>query len=477
MKPPARRGRIRERLAAAAHPVEVVGQTIERTLDPLTAVLKRAALRRAERDSRQFEEPAPEPVAPPAPRSRVSPLAVPFPEMPPTPGVELASAYAGLRRRQKDDVVLMRFAPGTACAGVFTRHAVAAAPVEWCRRHLEASGGEVRALVVNAGCANSMAGKAGTDAARRVAAAAAKRLGVRQREVMLASTGPMGGALDDAKLTGKLPQLEQRLAPASWEDAARAIMSTDTFPKGACATAEVEGRTVRIAGIAKGSGMVAPDMATVLAFIATDAAINASALQTLAGLYVRSTFNSVTVDGDASTNDCCLLFATGASGAPKITRAGDKRLVDFREKLEQVMFELALQVVRDGEGASKLIKVGVTGAANPASARKIARAIATSVGVRAALSGGEPNWSRVVAAAGQADEPLRREHLSLRFGGVTVLAEGAITGGYVDEALRDYLGGREIEVGLDAGVGPSRAVVWTCDLTPRYVELNQGMRG
>jgi glutamate N-acetyltransferase / amino-acid N-acetyltransferase len=459
------------RAADARNPAEVVGQTLERAFDPLATALKKATQGRAER--RQAEQAK---AAPPKPRAYVSPLALPFPAIPPVAGVEMAVARAGLTRRQKPDVMIMRFAAGTIAAGVFTRHAAAAAPVDWCRRQFETGGGEARALVANSGCANALTGKAGFDAVRRLAAAAAKRLDCRQREVLMASTGVIGTVLDDGKVTGKLGALASGLSSDAWEDAARAIMTTDTFPKGAFAVAEVDGVPVRIAGIVKGSGMISPDMATVLAFITTDAALTQPALQNLVGLYTRMTFNRVTVDGDSSPNDCVLLFATGRSGAPLVSRAGDKRLADFREKLEQVMLDLAWQIVRDGEGASKFVTVEVTGAESPHSARRIARSIAESPGVKAALGGETANWGRVVAAVGDCDEPVRRERLTVRFGDVVTVLDGATAPGYREAALLDYMTRSEIEISVEVGVGRSSATVWTCDLTRRYVDINQAPR-
>ncbi|MBV9510343.1 MAG: bifunctional ornithine acetyltransferase/N-acetylglutamate synthase, partial [Caulobacteraceae bacterium] len=346
---------------AHVKPAEIVGQTLS-ALDPLASAIKRAALERADKISRQFASAAsvaqavvgarPAEAAAPAPGKpglMISPLAVPFPTIPPIAGVELATGRAGFYKDAREDVLLMHFPDGAACAGVFTRHGVGSAPVDWCKRQLDSHGGEeVRALVVNAGCANSFTGKPGADAARRVASATAKRLDCRQRDVMLASTGVIGVVLDDAKIIHRLPEIEGRLDADGWTGAARAIMTTDTFPKGSFATAEIDGASVKIAGIAKGSGMIAPDMATMLAFIATDANLSPHALQTLVSLYTRSTFNVVTVDGDRSTNDTCLLFATGKAGGARITRAGDRRLADFREKLEGVMLDLAHQLVRDG---------------------------------------------------------------------------------------------------------------------------------
>jgi glutamate N-acetyltransferase/amino-acid N-acetyltransferase len=484
---PAARARLKAKVKAkarakAADPtpkgpdlVVQVGQTLERALDPLASVLKRAALQRADRENRQFSSPAS--TTPTKAQTLISPLAVPFPTIPPVAGVELAAGRAGLYKQVRDDVLLMRFAEGTACAGVFTNHGVGAAPVDWCKRHLEATGGEgVRGLVVNSGCANSFTGRLGADAARRVAAAAAKRLDCRQRDVMLASTGVIGVPLDDAKIIARLPELETRLGDDNWEAAAKAIMTTDTFPKGACATAHVDGVTVRIAGIAKGSGMIAPDMATMLAFVATDAAISPAALQTLVGLYTRSTFNCVTVDGDRSTNDTCLLFATGQSGAPRIGRAGDRRLADFREKLEQVMLNLALQLVRDGEGATKFVKVTVSGAETPASAKKIARTICESMLVKTAIGGEDANWGRIVMAAGRADEPMERERLSIRFGDLWAAQDGAVSPTYDEARMSAYMKRQELEITVDVGVGRASAVMWTCDLTKRYIEINGDYR-
>ena len=479
-KPQGRKSGAAKALDAAVKPAErvgqAVGQTIERALDPLASVLKRAALQRADRDSKQFKTAAGAKSDAKA-SGLISPLAVPFPTMPPMAGVELATGRAGLYKQPREDLLLMRFAEGTTCAGVFTRHGVGAAPVDWCKRHLDAGGGQdVRGLVVNAGCANSFTGRPGADAARRVAAAAAKRLDCRQRDVMLASTGVIGVLLDDAKITARLPDVEGRLAADNWVAAAQAIMTTDTFPKGATATAEVDGVQVRISGIAKGSGMIAPDMATMLAFIATDAAISPGALQTLLALYVRSTFNCVTVDGDRSTNDTCLLFATGQSGAPRISRAGDRRLADFREKLEQVMFNLACQLVRDGEGATKFVKVTVSGAETPASARKIARTISESPLVKTAIAGEDANWGRIVMATGRADEPINRERLSIRFGDLVAAQDGVVAANYDERKMSAYMKKSELEITVDVGVGRAQAVMWTCDLTKRYVEINGDYR-
>ncbi len=465
---------------APANPVEVVGQTLERALDPLASALKRAALKRADKESRQFAAAPAQPAAA-ATQAKgalpVSPLAVPFPKIPPIAGVELATGRAGFYKHDRQDLLVMRFAEGTSAAGVFTRHTVGSAPVDWCKRQLAATkGADVRALVVNAGCANSFTGRPGMDAVRRVASAVGKRFDCRQRDVMMASTGVIGVLLDDAKITARLAEVEHRLAEDNWAAAAHAIMTTDTFPKGAYAEAKIDGETVRIAGIAKGSGMIAPDMATMLAFVATDAAISPTALQTLASLYTRTTFNCVTVDGDRSTNDTLLLFATGQSSAPKISRAGDKRLADFREKLEGVLLDLALQLVRDGEGATKFVKINVTGAESPASARKIARTIAESPLVKTAFAGEDANWGRIVMAVGRADEPVNRDDLSIRFGPLVAAQDGMIAPTYNEAKMSAYMKNAELEVSVDVGVGRGSASVWTCDLTKQYVAINGDYR-
>ena len=417
------------------------------------------------------------PAKPGKPGLKVSPLAVPFPDMPPVAGVEMATARAGFYKRVREDLLIMRFAKGTTAAGVFTRHGVGSAPVDWCQKHLEATKGEdVRALVVNAGCANSFTGKPGADAVRRVATAVAKRFGCRQRDVMMASTGVIGVLLDDTKITARLPQIEQGLSEDGWAAAAQAIMTTDTFPKGAYATARIDGQEVRIAGIAKGSGMIAPDMATMLAFVVTDAAIAPAALKTLVQLYTRTTFNAVTVDGDRSTNDTLMLFATGQSGAPRVARAGDHRLADFREKLEAVLLDLALQLVRDGEGATKFVRISVTGAQSPASARKIARTIAESPLVKTAFAGEDANWGRIVMAAGRADEPINRDRVAIKFGELWAARDGAVSPDYSEAKMSAYMKRQELEVAVDVGVGRGSATVWTCDLTKEYVAINADYR-
>lgn len=451
-----------------------IEQTIEQALEPIATAIKRATTR---------STPEPAVPAPGKPGLAVSPLAVPFPAIPPIGGVEIATGRAGFYKHQRDDLVVFRFARGSTCAGVLTKHKVGSAPVDWCRRHLDAPGGgsDIRALVVNAGCANAFTGKAGADAARRTASEVAKRFGCRQRDVMLASTGVIGVVLDDKKIVARLPEIEARLdgdthPTDQWAAAGVGIMTTDTFPKGAFAECQIEGRTIRIAGIAKGSGMIAPDMATMLAFIVTDAAIAPPVLKALLGLHVRTTFNSVTVDGDTSTNDTCLLVATGASGAPRIGRVGDRRLKDFSAALERVMLDLAHQLVRDGEGARKFVRIQVDGAASPASARKLAKSIAESPLVKTAIAGEDANWGRIVMAVGKTDEPVDRDRLAIKFGPHVAAVDGAPSPTYDEAKMSAYMKNAEIDITVDVASGRASATVWTCDLTKGYIEINGDYR-
>lgn len=450
-------------MAKMPNPLE---SAFERAIDPLAAALKRTT------------RPAPAPTGAGKPGLAVSPLAVPFPEIPPVGGCEMATARAGFYKHERDDLVVFHFPQGASCAGVFTRHKVGSAPVDWCKRHLGAEGGGagVRALVVNAGCANAFSGKAGADAARRTASEVAKRFDCRQRDVMLASTGVIGVPLDDKKISARLPEVVEALDADVWALAGRAIMTTDTFPKGAFAQTEIDGVPVRIAGIAKGSGMIAPDMATMLAFLVTDADIHPSVLQALLGLHVRTTFNSVTVDGDTSTNDTALLFATGASGAPRIGRVGDRRLKAFSQALDAVMLDLAHQLVRDGEGARKFVRITVNGAASPASARKLAKSIAESPLVKTAFAGEDANWGRIVMAVGKTEEPVDRDRLSIWFGPHAAALDGAPAPTLNETTMTAYMKNAELEVTVDVASGRASATVWTCDLTKGYVEINGDYR-
>lgn len=465
-----------ERRRSAAKPVEAVGQTLERALDPLASAIKRAALRRADRQSRAFDEPAAEtaPASPAKGALPVSPLAVPFPRIPPIDGVELATGRAGFYKHDREDLLVMRFAEGTSVAGVFTRHGVGSAPVDWCRRALAQSQGEdARALVVNAGCANAFTGKPGADAARRVASAVAKRFDCRQRDVMIASTGVIGVLLDDAKITQRLPEVETALAADGWAGAARAIMTTDTFPKGAAAVVQGDGGPIHISGIAKGSGMIAPDMATMLVYIFTDAKISAANLQKMIWRNVDDTFNSITVDSDTSTSDTLLIAATGKSDAAEVKGPVAKA---FEAALRGVMMNLAHQVVRDGEGATKFVEVQVTGAATDADAHKAALAIANSPLVKTAIAGQDPNWGRIVAAIGKSGAEADRDRLTIKFGDILVAEKGWRNPDYKEEDGAAYMLNPELLIHVDMGLGKASRSVWTCDLTNRYIEINADYR-
>ena len=418
----------------------------------------------------------PPPSIPGKPGLTISPLAVAFPHMGEIAGVEIATAHAGFYKHDRPDLVLFRFAEGTACAGVFTQNKVGSAPVDWCKAALAQTQGEARALLVNAGCANAFTGEAGALAAQRVADAVSAELGCPSDAVMMASTGVIGVVLEYGKVLNQLQGLTVALDPGKWDEAARAIMTTDTFPKGAVAEAEIGGVKVRIAGIAKGSGMIAPDMATLLGFVATDGNLTPAVLHDLLAHGTAETFNAVTVDGDTSTNDTLLLFATGRSGAPQVSDPHDIRLQDFRQALGSVLLSLAQALVRDGEGAGKFVKVRVDGAASASSARRIARTICESPLVKTALAGEDANWGRIVMAVGRAGEPIARNALAVRFGDLVAAEHGAVAAGYDEAAMSAYMKGAELEIAVDVGVGDGTAVMWTCDLTHGYVSINGDYR-
>ncbi len=355
----------------------------------------------------------------------VSPLAPKsFPNLPPLAGVRLATGEAGVRYQDRADVLVAVFAPGTQVAGVFTTSKTASAPVNWCQANVKA--GSARALVVNSGNANAFTGNAGADGARQIADSAAASVGCKPSEVFMASTGVIGEPLPASKITKVLGTLIDEIAAGGWRPAAEAIMTTDTFPKLATASALIDGKKVTINGIAKGSGMIAPDMATMLSFVFTDANLPAPVLQELLSAGVKTSFNAITVDSDTSTSDTLLLFATGKGAShPSIAKASDKRLNDFRQKLDAVLLNLALQVVRDGEGAQKLIRIDVTGAQSNESAKKIALSIANSPLVKTAIAGADANWGRIVMAVGKAGEPADRDKLRIAFGSQVVAEKGA----------------------------------------------------
>jgi glutamate N-acetyltransferase / amino-acid N-acetyltransferase len=400
-----------------------------------------------------------------------------FPNLPEIEGVRFASGAAGIRYRDRADVMLAVFDKGTQAAGVFTKSKCPSAPIDWCRARLKA--GKARALVVNSGNANAFTGKAGAQAVKLTAALAAKATGARENEVFLASTGVIGEPLDAAKFDGVLEALCARAAPGGLLAAAKAIMTTDTFPKVATASATLGGVEVALTGMAKGAGMIAPDMATTLAFAFTDAPIAATALQYMLAKSVARSFNAITVDSDTSTSDTLMLFATGAAakrGAPKIVLANDRRLALFKGALDRLLLNLAHQVVRDGEGARKFVEVQVIRAATRAAAKKIAFSIANSPLVKTAIAGEDANWGRVVMAIGKAGERAERDKLQIWFNDVRVAHNGQRDPDYDEARVSKLMRGTEIKIRVDLGMGKGEATVWTCDLTKEYVAINGGYR-
>ncbi len=403
----------------------------------------------------------------------LSPLALPLPALPAITGVRLAVGQAGIRYQGRTDLLLAEFAEGTTVAGVFTKNLCPGAPVTWCREIL--AGGLARGLVVNAGNANVFNGTAGQRAVEATANAAARTLGVATGEIFLASTGVIGEPLPAQKIVAVLDSLNASLAEDRFADAARAIMTTDTFPKAATRTAKLGGgEKVRICGIAKGSGMIAPDMATMLAFIFTDAAIPAPALQAMLAKGVDHSFNCITIDSDTSTSDTVLLFATGA--ARNRPTEDPASLADFRRALNEVLHDLAMMVVRDGEGAQKLVRITVDGAVSNHSAKKISLAIANSPLVKTAIAGEDANWGRIVMAVGKAGEPADRDKLAIAIGGTWMAKSGGIVPGYDETPVIAHMKGREIDIDVDIGLGKGRATVWTCDLTHGYIDINGSYR-
>ncbi len=406
---------------------------------------------------------------------KISPLApAAFPELPAIAGLQAAIGRAGFYKHERPDLFLAVCPPGTKAAGVFTTNAVGSAPTDWCKQALAAGRGNSRGVLVNAGCANSFTGPVGDAACKQALEAVGAKLGVDARELLAASTGVIGVPLDAAKIVAALPLME--LKPVDWHEAAKAIGTTDTFPKGAGATCEIDGVKVSIAGIAKGSGMIAPNMATMLAFVFTDAALSAPILKTLLRQETEISFNSITVDGDRSTNDCVLLFATGQAKVPPIADAKDPRLDAFRAALREVLVDLAIQIVRDGEGATKLVKVNVSGAVNEGSAKAIARTICESPLVKTAIAGEDANWGRIVMAIGRADQPVQKHMISVRFGDLWAAKDGMVAADYDEAKMSAYMKRESLEISVVVGPGAGVAHMYTCDLTKRYIEINGDYR-
>ncbi|MBP7335339.1 bifunctional glutamate N-acetyltransferase/amino-acid acetyltransferase ArgJ [Niveispirillum sp.] len=409
----------------------------------------------------------------------VSPLApTSFPSLPPVPGVRLAGHRAGIRyKTPRNDVMVAVLDEGSSVAAVLTRSLTASAPVHRCRAHL--AGGAVRALVVNAGNSNAFTGKAGEAFVDATIDATVALLGCKPSEIFPASTGVIGQPMPSDLIAKSLPEAFTKLVPAegaAWEVAARAIMTTDTFPKGASATATIDGVTVTVAGFAKGSGMIAPDMATMLAYVFTDANIAPGPLQAALSSATDRSFNSITVDGDTSTSDTLVLCATRKAAHAAIEDAADPRLAAFAAALDAVCLDLAKQIVRDGEGATKFVEVRVTGAESDAAAKRIALTIANSPLVKTAVAGEDANWGRIVAAVGRAGERADRDLLVISAGGVQICANGMEVPGYDEAPVAAHMKGQEILFEVDIGLGAGKATVWTCDLTHGYIDINGSYR-
>ncbi len=411
----------------------------------------------------------PESVSPLAPES--------FPDLPPIAGVQLATYAAGISSQDREDLFLASLAEGTTVAATFTSSKCPSAPVEWCRRIFNGGNRTARAVVCNSGNANAFTGAAGTASATLTAQTVASALGVDVDRVYLASTGVIGESLPDDLLSSSLPGLVDNLDvadAAAWADAAAAIRTTDTFSKGSAA--RIESTAAHIAGIAKGSGMIAPDMATMLAFVFTDLAVAPEILQDCLSKSVEASFNRITVDSDTSTSDTVLLFATGEQIDDEISSLQDYRLDDFQTALDSVLLDLAHQIVRDGEGATKFVQVAVTGAQSDDSAHRIARSIADSPLVSTAVAAQDANWGRIVMAVGKAGERADRDRLSIWIGDELVASDGAQHQGYSEARATQHLQRDEVDLRVDVGIGTGSATVWTCDLTHGYIEINAGYR-
>ncbi len=405
-----------------------------------------------------------------------SPLApASTPALAPIPGVKIATMNSGIRYKGRDDVLLMAFDAGSVMAGVVTKSKTRSAPVEHCVDAL-AAGGKARALVVNAGNANAFTGRAGDIVVRKTVEAAAAAFGCGPNEVYVSSTGVIGQPVPEEAIPKCVKALAGRLTDGGWDAAAIAIGTTDTFPKLATRSATIDGMAVRLNGIVKGSGMIAPDMATMLGYIATDAAIPQGVLQTLLSRAVDKSFNSITVDSDTSTSDTVLLAATGKAGNQAPTSANDPALRDFKRALQEICTELAHLVVRDGEGASKFIQIRVTGATSPGAAKRIGLAIANSPLVKTAIAGEDANWGRIVMAVGKSGAKAERDLLRIRIGGVEITAGGMVVEGYDEAPVAAHMQGQEIDIEVDIGLGRGQATVWTCDLTHGYIEINADYR-
>jgi len=408
---------------------------------------------------------------------KISPFAPEtFPQLPPIAGFEMATAEAGVKYKGRTDLWVLRAQAGTQVAGVFTQNLCPGAPVEWSRKALETQTDNTRLVVVNSGTANVFGGQKSRDAVIETAEGAATQFGGLTESVFLASTGVIGEPLDASKVIAKFPEMKAALDDDGWEAAARAIMTTDTHAKGATACAKIDGLEIRINGIAKGSGMIAPDMATMLSFVATDANIAQAVLQSLLSELTQTTFNAITVDSDTSTSDTLLLLASGAAGHEQISDVSDPRLIEFKAALELVLHDLAMQVIKDGEGITKFITIHVNGAVSDASAKRVGMSIANSPLVKTAIAGEDANWGRIVMAVGKAGEPAERDKLSIWMGPHLLAEHGQVASNYTEELGAAYMKNDEIHIKVNLGLGDGVAKVYSCDLTHGYIDINADYR-
>ena len=415
--------------------------------------------------------------APPKKKLGRSPLAPKrFVTLEPVAGVRLAGRAVGLKKHKGvKDLMVAELAPGTTVAGVLTRSKCPSAPVDWCRAILPR--GSARVLVVNSGNANAFTGNAGDLQVAQTAGEAANLFGCRAQDVYIASTGVIGEPRAPDYIASKLAKMKKVLSEKGWRTAAEAIMTTDTFPKMASRKVMIGKAEVTLSGFAKGSGMIAPDMATMLGFVFTDAKIPAKVLQSLIRSANEDSFNAITVDSDTSTSDTALLFATGqAKGQPRITGAGDKVLAEFKAALKDIFVDLAQQIVRDGEGAQKFVTINVRGAESRRAARTVGLAIANSPLVKTAIAGEDANWGRIVMAVGKSGEKADRDRLSVGVGGVEITRNGQLVSGYDEAPVAAHMKGQEIVIDVDLGIGRGRGTVWTCDLTHGYISINADYR-
>jgi glutamate N-acetyltransferase/amino-acid N-acetyltransferase len=409
----------------------------------------------------------------------VSPLAPRggFPDLPAVKGVRFASAAAGVKYTDRQDVMLMECAAGSSVAGVFTKSATRSANVLDCQKKLKlGASAEPVAILVNSGNSNAFTGRQGDESVDAICQAVSDVSNISGDRVFTASTGVIGERLPHDRIVSKVTELHSKLSEDGAEGAARAIMTTDTFPKGSAQSLQIDGETVQIVGFAKGSGMIAPDMATMLVYIATDASVDQDVLQSILSGLNEATFNSITVDSDTSTSDSLMLVASGQSAAPRITDANSDQASLFSSALNLVMTDLSQQVVRDGEGATKFIEIGVKGAASDPSAKTVALAIANSPLVKTAVAGEDPNWGRVVMGVGKSGEPADRDKLSIWFGDVLVAENGWVSPDYTEEAGAAYMKNTDLQITVDLGIGGGAATVWTCDLTHQYIVINADYR-